>query len=72
MRSVILGTVGPLSLTEHVLWLGVMSLGVFLVYNGLRTESVNEAVRRGVRRWATFLAGCLVLALLSSLLAEML
>lgn len=53
--------VGPLSLPEHLAWFALLSLLVFLVYNGLRVESLGEAARRGVQRWAAFLVGSAVL-----------
>lgn len=54
--------VGPLPLGEHLLWFVVLSLAVFLVYNGLRVESVAEAAKRGVQRWFAFAIGSAVLA----------
>jgi hypothetical protein len=64
--------VGPLSLTEHLLWFLVLSLFVFLVYHALHEDSVRQAARRGVRRWLTFLAGSAVLAAVSLGLAHLL
>ena len=57
-----MSNVGPMPLTEHLLWLCVLSLVVSLVYNGLREESVAAAAARGVRRWGAFLLGCAGLA----------
>lgn len=54
--------VGPLALPEHVAWYALLSLVVFLVYNGLRVESLGEALRRGVQRWLAFVVGSAVLA----------
>lgn len=54
--------VGPMTLDEHLLWLGLLSLLVSLVYNGLRTPSVGRSVLLGVRRWAVFVFGCTALA----------
>ncbi len=69
MTSILL-TVGPLSFGSHLLWFAVLSLGVFLIYHGLRVESVGEAVRNGVRRWIAFVVGAGLLALVGGLLAE--
>ena len=65
-----LGVVGPMGFVEHAAWFCVLSLFVFLVYNGLRTESIATALRRGLRRWLAFVAGSIVLALVSGLLAS--
>ena len=65
-------TVGPMGLTEHLLWFLFLSLIVFLIYHGLRVESVKEAAARGFRRWLTFLFGTAVLALVSGILAAIL
>lgn len=65
-------TVGPLSLGSHLLWFAVLSLGVFLIYNGLRVESVGEAIRTGIRRWIAFVIGAGLLAVVGGLLAELL
>jgi len=65
-------TVGPMSLTEHLLWFVLLSLFVFLVYNALRVDSVREAARRGVRRWLAFLLGTAALAFVSNLLSHFL
>lgn len=65
-------SVGPMGLTEHLLWFLFMSLVVFLIYHGLRVESVKEAAGRGFRRWLTFLFGTAVLALVSGILAQFL
>lgn len=70
--SALLGAVGPLVLSEHLLWFFVLSLFVFLVYNGLRVEKVADAVRRALRRWLVFMACVGVLALVSGLLAQIL
>jgi len=64
--------VGPLSLTEHVAWFLALSLVVFLVYNALRVDSVRAAARLAVRRWLVFVAGTVVLALLSHAVEELL
>jgi hypothetical protein len=63
-------TVGPMSLGEHLSWFAVLSLFVFLVYNGLHVESVVEAVRHGLKRWVVFVLGTGVLALVSNLLSH--
>ena len=55
-------SVGPLPLSEHLLWFVLLSLVVFLVYNGLREESLGLAVRHGLRRWVAFVVGTVVLA----------
>ncbi len=65
-------SVGPLSLFEHAIWFVVLSLFVFLVYNALRVDSVADAARRGVRRWAVFVLGTAMLALVSNLLSHFL
>ena len=65
-------TVGPMGLTEHLLWFLFLSLVVFLIYHGLRVESVGEAASRGFRKWVTFLMGTALLAAVSGLLAEVL
>jgi hypothetical protein len=70
--SPLLAAVGPLKLGEHLVWFFVLSLFVFLVYNGLRVERVADAVRRAVRRWLVFMACVGVLALVSGLLAQIL
>lgn len=62
--------VGPLSLTEHLAWFAVLSLAVFLVYNGLRVESLHVAVARGLQRWLAFVLGSAVLALVFHLLSS--
>lgn len=67
-----LAAVGPLSLSEHVLWMVVLSLAVFLVYHGLRVASPAEAARRGLLRWLTFMGGTLVLMLVFSGLSAVL
>lgn len=64
--------VGPMSLGEHAFWFVVLSLGVFLVYNGLRVESVAQAARQGLRRWTTFVGGTLILALVFHVLSSVL
>ncbi len=58
--------VGPLGLVEHLMWFGVLSLFCFLVYSGLREESVGRAARMGVVRWFKFLGGVVLLALVST------
>lgn len=62
--------VGPLSLGEHVAWFLVLSLVVFLVYNALRVDSVAAAARLAVKRWLVFVAGTVVLALVSHAVEE--
>lgn len=59
--------VGPMGLAEHGLWFIVLSLIVFLVYNGLREESISVAIARGLRRWLAFVVSTIVLAGLFSL-----
>ena len=54
-------TVGPMSFTEHVVWFFVLTLVLCLVYDGLRAESVPDAVKRGLRRWVLFGIGTAVL-----------
>jgi hypothetical protein len=71
-QSLVNGAVGPLSLGEHLGWFVVLSLAVFLVYNGLRVESVREAVVRGVQRWFAFVLGSTALALVFHLLSSFL
>lgn len=56
-------SVGPMPLGEHLFWFALLSLMVFLTYNGLRVDSVAEAAKRGFRRWLAFLVGTAVLAL---------
>ena len=59
-----LATVGPMSFGEHVAWFFVLTLVLCLVYDGLRVDSVSEAVKRGLKRWVMFgigtaaLGGC--------------
>jgi len=67
-----LATVGPLGLAEHLAWLLVLSLVVFLVYHGLRSDTPGAAARRAVRRWVTFLGGTVVLMLVFGGLSELL
>ena len=67
-----LAAVGPMSFPEHIGWLLLLSLFVFLVYNGLRVDSVPAAVRRGLHRWSLFLAAVAALAVVSGLLAQFL
>jgi uncharacterized RDD family membrane protein YckC len=64
--------VGPMSLGEHLAWFVVLSLVVFLVANGLRVESVAEALRRGFRRWLAFAVGTAVIAVVFHLLSSQL
>ena len=64
------GAVGPLSLPEHLAWLLVLSLFCFLVYSGLRVESVGVAVKRGLVRWLKFLGGVALLAAVSLTLSS--
>lgn len=64
--------VGPLSLPEHLAWLLVLSLFCFLVYSGLRVDSVAVATRRGLLRWLKFLGGVLLLAAASITLSSLL
>ena len=68
----ILGQVGPMSFGEHLVWFIVLSLVTFLVYHGLRTDSVTEALVRGVKRWALFAGGTAVLGAAFHLLVRML
>ncbi len=68
----LLAAVGPLTFPEHVAWFLFLSLFVFLVYNGLRADTVGLAVRRALRRWVVFLAGSTVLALVFLTLAHFL
>ncbi len=65
-------TVGPMGLVEHLAWFVFLSLFVFLIYHGLRTESVKEAASRGIRRWFAFLLGTALLAVVSGILASVL
>ena len=67
-----IAAVGPIALSEHLLWFVVLSLTVFFVYNGLHCETPGEAARRGLRRWATFLGGTLALAFVFHLLSNVL
>ncbi|RKY21150.1 MAG: hypothetical protein DRQ55_05400 [Planctomycetota bacterium] len=67
-----IGAVGPLSLGEHLFWFVVLSMVVFLVANGLRVESVGEALRRGLRRWLAFAMGSAVIAVVFHLLSSQL
>jgi hypothetical protein len=64
--------VGPMALSEHVAWFMVLSLIVFLVYNGLREESISVAIFRGLRRWAAFAVSTVLLAGLFSLFSTFL
>ena len=57
--------VGPLGLAEHLLYFGVLSLFCFLVYSGLRVDSVARACRNGVVRWIKFVVGVAILAAMS-------
>jgi len=66
------GVVGPMSLAEHVAWFVVLSLVVFLVANGLRIESIREAIVRGLRRWVAFVGGTIVLGLIFHVLSAVL
>jgi len=59
--------VGPMGLAEHMTWFIVLSLVVFLVYNGLREDSVAVAISRGLRRWLAFVVSTILLAGLFSL-----
>lgn len=68
----LLAAVGPLSLGEHLLWLVVLSLSVFLIYHGLRVASPREAARRGFVRWLAFMGGTIVLMLVFSGLSAIL
>ena len=56
-----LAAVGPMSFGEHVAWFLGLTLVTFLVYHGLRVESVGTAMRRGLGRWAVFVGGTAVL-----------
>ena len=64
--------VGPMGLGEHVAWFVVLSLIVFLVYNGLREESIPRAVSRGLQRWVAFVVSTIVLAGVFSLFSALL
>ena len=64
--------VGPLTLSEHVVWFLVLSLIVFLVYNALRVDSVRTAAGLALRRWLVFVGGALLLAIVSHFVEEML
>ena len=68
----VLAAVGPITFPEHVAWFLLLSLFVFLVYNGLRVDTVPEAVRRGLRRWLVFLAGSAALGVVFLLLSHFL
>jgi len=59
--SLNLGAVGPMSFGEHLLWFVVLSLVTFLVYHGLRADTLAEAVTRGFKRWVMFAGGTAVL-----------
>jgi hypothetical protein len=59
-----------MSIAEHITWFVVLSLVVFLVANGLRVESVKEALSRGVRRWLAFVVGTAVIGLVFHLLSS--
>ena len=72
MITLVTATVGPLGLGEHLVWLVVLSLVVFLVYHGLRSESPGAAARRGVQRWVAFLGGTVVLMVVFGGLSELL
>lgn len=72
LRDAAPSTVGPMGLAEHLLWFLFMSLVVFLIYHGLRVESVKDAARRGLRKWLTFLFGTAILAVVSGILAAIL
>ncbi len=61
MSAGLLATVGPMSFGEHLAWFLALSLVTFLVYHGLRVESVSEALRRGLYRWAVFVGGTALL-----------
>ncbi len=67
-----LAAVGPLSLGEHAMWFALLSLFVFLVYNGLRNDSVKNAAVTGVRRWLVFMLGAGLLAAVSLTLSYLL
>jgi hypothetical protein len=56
-----LASVGPMSLGEHVGWFVLLSLVLFLVYHGLRVDSVGESIVRGVKRWFMFALGTALL-----------
>lgn len=68
----VIQAVGPMGLAEHMAWFIALSLIVFLVYNGLREESVPRAVSRGVRRWFAFVVSTIVLAGVFSLFSTLL
>ena len=67
-----LAAVGPLGLGEHLFWFAVLSLTVFLVYNGLRVDSVAEAARHGLRRWLAFVVGSAAIAAVFHVLSSFL
>jgi hypothetical protein len=56
-----LATVGPMSVGQHIAWFLMLTLVLCLVYDGLRVESVTEAVKRGLKRWMMFGIGTAVL-----------
>ena len=65
-----IGAVGPLSLSEHMLWFFVMSLAAFLVHAGLRQDDLRQAVRNGLVGWLRFCVGsALLLGVFSALSA---
>jgi hypothetical protein len=57
----LLASVGPMTFGEHAMWFVVLSLVTFLVYHGLRADTLGEAVSRGLKRWVMFAAGTAVL-----------
>lgn len=65
-------SVGPMWLIEHAAWFVFLSLIVFLVYHGLREDSVAQAVARGIKKWVAFVISTAILAGLFSLFSHML
>jgi len=59
-------------LIEHTAWFVLLSLIVFLVYNGLREDSVAQAIARGIKKWVAFVIGTIILSGLFSLFSHML
>jgi len=70
MSTGLLAYVGPMSLGEHAAWFLALTLVVFLVYHGLRVESVPDAFKRGLHRWAVFVGGTVVLGGLFDLIVR--
>jgi hypothetical protein len=61
MSAALLAFVGPMGFVEHVAWFLGLTLVTFLVYHGLRVDTVGEALRRGLHRWAVFVGGTVLL-----------